>query len=76
MPCKGRHLYINIQRSIVFIDISFQLISMARNEKTSKKVAAKAGALLRNSKSKKVKSVAASALTQVADKKKKKGAKK
>ncbi|MCF8241717.1 MAG: hypothetical protein K9J16_10055 [Melioribacteraceae bacterium] len=44
---------------------------MARNEKTSKRVATKASKLLRNPKSSKtVKSVAASALTQRPDKKK------
>lgn len=49
---------------------------MARNEKTSKKVAKVASKLLSNKKSaKKVKSVAASALTQAPDKKKKKGKK-
>ena len=46
---------------------------MARNERTSKKVASKAGKLLSKSKSKTVKSVAASALTQAPDKKKPKG---
>lgn len=46
---------------------------MARNEKTSKKVAKKASKLLRDKKSSKaVKSVAGSALTQAPDKKKKK----
>lgn len=46
---------------------------MARNEKTSKKVASIASKLLHDPKtSKKVKSVAASALTQVQDKKSKK----
>ena len=44
---------------------------MAKNEKTSPKVASLASAILRNPKSpKKVKAVAASALTQAADKKK------
>jgi hypothetical protein len=44
---------------------------MARNEKTSKKVASKAGKILRNPKSSKAaKSVAASALTQAPDRKK------
>jgi len=43
---------------------------MAKNEKTSKKVASKAAKLLKNPKSSKaVKSVAASALTQARDKK-------
>jgi hypothetical protein len=43
---------------------------MARNEKTSKKVASKAGKLLRSPKSSKpTKSVAGSALTQAPDKK-------
>jgi hypothetical protein len=46
---------------------------MAKNEKTSKKVASKTGEILRDSKSNKTeKSVATSALTQAADKKKKK----
>ena len=46
---------------------------MAKNEKTSPKVAKIASKLLRNSKTpKEVKIVAASALTQAADKKKKK----
>jgi len=45
---------------------------MARNEKTSKKVASKASKLLRKSKSKTVRSVAGSALTQAPDKKKRK----
>lgn len=45
---------------------------MARNEKTSAKVASKAAKLLKDPKTpKKVKSVAGSALTQTADKKKK-----
>jgi len=45
---------------------------MARNEKTSKKVASKASKLLSSKKtSKTVKSVAASALTQAPNKKKK-----
>ena len=44
---------------------------MARNEKTSKKVASKAAKLLRSKKtSKAVKSVAGSALTQAPDKRK------
>jgi len=43
---------------------------MARNEKTSKAVASKAGKILRNPKSSKAaKSVAASALTQAPDRK-------
>lgn len=43
---------------------------MAKNEKTSKSVASKAGKLLSNPKTPKiVKTVAASALTQTADKK-------
>lgn len=43
---------------------------MARNEKTSKRVASKAGKLLRSRKSSKAaKSVAGSALTQAPDKK-------
>lgn len=47
---------------------------MAKNEKTSKSVASKAGKLLKDPKaSKTVKSVAVSALTQTADKSKKKG---
>ncbi len=46
---------------------------MAKNEKTSPKVASKASKQLKNpTSSKAVKSVAASALTQAADKKKKK----
>ena len=46
---------------------------MAKNEKTSKLVASKASALLRDPKTPKaVKSVAASALTQAPDKKRKK----
>jgi hypothetical protein len=45
---------------------------MAKNEKTSPRVAKKASSLLRKHPSKKVKSVAASALTQAADKPKKK----
>lgn len=46
---------------------------MAKNEKTSPKVAKIASKLLRNPKTpKEVKTVAASALTQAADKKKKK----
>ena len=46
-------------------------MTMARNEKTSKTVASKAGKLLKNPKSTKaVKSVAASALTQAPDKSK------
>lgn len=46
---------------------------MAKNEKTSKKVASTASKLLKNPKTPKdVKSVAASALTQTANKKKKK----
>lgn len=46
---------------------------MAKNEKTSPKVATKASAILRNPKSTAVqKSVAASALTQAANKAKKK----
>jgi uncharacterized protein (UPF0147 family) len=46
---------------------------MARNEKTSEKVASIASKLLKDPKmAKSVKSVAASALTQVADKKKSK----
>ncbi len=50
---------------------------MAKNERTSKKVASKAGKLLSSPKSsKKVKSVAASALTQAPDKKGGKGKKK
>ncbi len=45
---------------------------MAKNEKTSKKVASTAGKLLQNPKTPKhVKKVAASALTQTADKHKK-----
>ena len=45
---------------------------MAKNEKTSAKVASKASKLLRSKKtSKNVKSVAGSALTQARDKKKK-----
>jgi len=45
---------------------------MAKNEKTSKKVASKASEILRNPKStKEQKSVAGSALTQAANKKKK-----
>jgi hypothetical protein len=47
---------------------------MARNEKTSPRIAKIASKILRKSKSKKVKSVSASALTQAADKKKKKRA--
>lgn len=44
---------------------------MAKNEKTSKKVASKAAKLLRSKKvGKKVKSVAGSALTQAPDKRK------
>ncbi len=44
---------------------------MAKNEKTSKKVASTAGKLLQNPKTPKhVKKIAASALTQTADKKK------
>ena len=44
---------------------------MAKNEKTSKRVATKASNLLRNPKTKpRVKSVAASALTQAPDRKK------
>lgn len=43
---------------------------MAKNEKTSKKVARKASKLLRKSRSKKVRSVSASALTQAPDKRK------
>lgn len=47
---------------------------MARNEKTSKRVASKASKILRDPKSSKTaKSVAASALTQAPDKKKKRG---
>jgi hypothetical protein len=46
---------------------------MAKNEKTSKKVATEASKVLRDPKSTKIeKSVAGSALTQSADKKKKK----
>lgn len=46
---------------------------MAKNEKTSSKVASKAGKLLQNPKTpKNVKSVAGSALTQAPDKKGKK----
>ena len=46
---------------------------MAKNEKTSKKVASEASKVLRDPKSTKIeKSVAASALTQAPDKKKKK----
>lgn len=46
---------------------------MAKNEKTSNKVASASGKLLQDPKTpKKVKSVAASALTQAADKKKRK----
>jgi hypothetical protein len=46
---------------------------MAKNEKTSKKVASKASKVLRDPKSTKIeKSVAASALTQAPNKKKKK----
>ena len=45
---------------------------MARNEKTSKRVAKKASKLLRKSKRKNVKSVAASALTQASDKRRRK----
>jgi hypothetical protein len=46
---------------------------MARNEKTSKRVASKAARILSDPKSTKpAKSVAASALTQTADKKRKK----
>jgi hypothetical protein len=46
---------------------------MAKNEKTSKKVASKASKVLKDPKSTKAeKSVAGSALTQAADKKKKK----
>ncbi len=46
---------------------------MARNEKTSKRVATKASKLLRSPKtSKNTKSVAASALTQAPDKKRRK----
>jgi len=47
------------------------MLAMARNEKTSKRVASKASRLLRKSKSKAVRSVAASALTQAPDRKKK-----
>jgi hypothetical protein len=47
------------------------VIRMAKNEKTSKRVAKKASWLLRKSHSRKVKSVSGSALTQVADKKRK-----
>ena len=50
---------------------------MPRNERTSGKVASKAGKLLKSKKSSKtVKSVAASALTQAPDKGKSKGKKK
>ena len=50
---------------------------MARNERTSKRVASKAGKLLGKSRtSKTVKSVAASALTQAPDKRGRKGKKK
>ena len=46
---------------------------MAKNEKTSKKVAKEASKILRDPKSTKIeKSVAGSALTQASDKKKKK----
>jgi hypothetical protein len=46
---------------------------MAKNEKTSKKVASKASKVLKDPKSTKIeKSVAASALSQAPDKKKKK----
>lgn len=44
---------------------------MAKNEKTSKRVASKAGKLLRKSRKKAVRSVAGSALTQAPDKKRK-----
>lgn len=44
---------------------------MAKNERTSPRVAKMASKLLKKSTSKKVKSVSASALTQAADKKKK-----
>jgi hypothetical protein len=43
---------------------------MAKNEKTTPRVAKKASQLLRKSRSKQVRSVAASDLTQAADKKK------
>lgn len=50
---------------------------MARNERTSKRVASKAGRLLgKKSTSKPVKSVAGSALTQAPDRKRKKPKKK
>jgi len=45
---------------------------MARNEKTSKRVARTASKLLRKSKSRKVRSVSGSALTQAPDRKRRK----
>ena len=54
-------------------DIRKVVWKVAKNEKTSKRVASKAGKLLSTSKTKKnMKSVAASALTQAPDKKPKK----
>jgi hypothetical protein len=56
----------------VLINYHLNLFTMAKNEKTSKKVASTAGKLLQNPKTPKhVKKVAASALTQTADKKRK-----
>ena len=54
----------------VLINYHLNLFTMAKNEKTSKKVASTAGKLLQNPKTPKhVKKLAASALTQTADKK-------
>jgi hypothetical protein len=54
----------------VLINYHLNLFTMAKNEKTSNKVASTAGKLLQNPKTpKRVKKVAASALTQTADKK-------
>jgi hypothetical protein len=56
----------------VLINYHLNLFTMAKNEKTSKRVASTAGKLLQNPKTpKRVKKVAASALTQSADKKRK-----
>ena len=56
---------------VVLINYHLNIFTMAKNEKTSKKVASRAGKLLQNPKTPKhVKKVAASALTQTADKKK------
>lgn len=57
---------------LIVADLLQGVVKMARNERTSKKVASKAGKILSDPKStKREKSVAASALTQARNKKRK-----